>query len=74
MTAIERNMEQAVRRAVKRAGYLLCKERRRPQTLDLRGVYTIMDSKRNRTIAGGKYGLFLDDVLKFLRDHETESL
>lgn len=62
----EKVRENRLRRAAARQGIALRKSRRRdPRALDY-GVYWLVESKRNRLVAGGEHGVSLDEVEEYL--------
>jgi len=60
--------ENSVRRMAKRQGLELRKSRRRdPRALDY-GVFWLVDDEVNAVVAGGRYGISLDEAEAWLTD------
>ena len=68
MTQSDKVRENLVRRMAKRQGLELKKSRRRdPRALDY-GSYWLVDIELNAIVAGGRYGISLDQVDAWLTD------
>jgi len=68
LTQSDKVRENLVRRMAKRQGLELKKSRRRdPRALDY-GSYWLVDIELNAIVAGGRYGISLDQVDAWLTD------
>lgn len=61
----EAAIDARARRAAKRIGLFACKSTWRKGTIDNQGGYRLLDRNNNFIVAGERYDLTADEVLKF---------
>lgn len=64
---MKKSFENQLRYWLKKEGYLLRKSRIKNINLDNLGGYMIVDGYSNFVVAGSKFELNLEDVLRFLQ-------
>jgi len=62
--------ESAARRAARKVGLVAKRSRWRRNTVDNRGGFMLIEPNRNAMVAGEKFNLGADDVVRFCRAQE----
>ena len=66
-TTVNKNLEQKLRRALNKNGYILRKSRK-PISINNLGEYMVVDAFTNAVVVGARFEYSLDDITDFFDD------